>query len=80
MQRPYSGRSRKEIRDQILAKQVEIKKHQIPDYWSAEAVDFINRLIQRKPENRLGAKGIHQLKEHPWVRGLNWKKLANKEI
>jgi len=57
--RPYPGRSRKEIRDQILAKQVEIKKNQIPDYWSVEAADFINKLIQRKPENRLGSKGIH---------------------
>jgi serine/threonine protein kinase len=64
--RPYPGRSRKEIRDQILAKQVEIKKNAIPDYWSVEAADFINKLIQRKPENRLGNKGIQQIKDHPW--------------
>ena len=32
--RPYFGRNRKEIRDEILAKQVQIKKHEIPDDWS----------------------------------------------
>ena len=43
-QRPYLGRSRKEIRDQILAKQVQIKKHEIPEGWSLEAADFVNRV------------------------------------
>lgn len=43
-QRPYLGRSRKEIRDQILAKRVQIRKHEIPDGWSLEAADFINRV------------------------------------
>lgn len=43
-QRPYVGKSRKEIRDQILAKQVQIKKNEIPDGWSLEAADFINRV------------------------------------
>ena len=42
--RPYLGRSRKEIRDQILMKQVQVKKHEIPEGWSLEAADFINRV------------------------------------
>ncbi len=41
--RPYLGRSRKEIRDQILAKQVQIKIDDIPKGWSIEAADFVNR-------------------------------------
>lgn len=32
--RPYPGRSRKEIRDQILSKQTIIKKQDIPEGWS----------------------------------------------
>lgn len=52
--RPYHGRSRKEIRDDVLARQVQIKKHEIPDNWSIESADFVNRMIQRKPSNRLG--------------------------
>ncbi len=38
------GKSRKEIRDQILAKQVQIKKNEIPEGWSLEAADFVNRV------------------------------------
>lgn len=47
--RPYLGRSRQEIRNQILARRVQIKKNEIPEGWSLEAADFINRLIERKP-------------------------------
>jgi len=47
--RPYIGKSRKDIRDAIFAKQVKIKKSQIPDGWSIECADFINKLLQRKP-------------------------------
>ncbi|KAL4497825.1 hypothetical protein ABPG72_000580 [Tetrahymena utriculariae] len=78
--RPYLGRSRKEIRDQILAKQVQIKKHEIPDGWSIEAADFINRMIQRKPMNRLGINGPEEVKNHPWLRNFPWQKLQNKEL
>lgn len=42
--RPYVGKSRQEIRDQILAKQVQIKKTDVPEKWSLEAADFANRV------------------------------------
>jgi serine/threonine protein kinase len=42
--RPYTGKSRKEIKDKILAKQVQIRKNEIPEGWSIEAADFINRV------------------------------------
>lgn len=78
--RPYLGRSRKEIRDQILAKQVQIKIDDIPKGWSIEAADFINRLIQRKPAKRLGTNGPAEVKNHPWLKNYDWSKLSRKEI
>lgn len=45
--RPYRGRSRKEIRDQILSKQVRIAQEDIPNNWSVEAADFINKVIYK---------------------------------
>lgn len=42
--RPYVGKSRNEIKEKILAKQVQIKKADMPDGWSVEAADFINRV------------------------------------
>lgn len=42
--RPYLGKSRKEIKELILSKQVQIKKQDLPDGWTNEAADFINRV------------------------------------
>lgn len=77
--RPYLGRTRKDIREEILAKQVQIKMNEIPAGWSIEAADLTNRLIQRKPINRLGYNGPEEVKSHAWFNEVNWKKLNNKQ-
>ena len=43
--RPYQGKDRKEIRDHILSKQVQIKAEELPSGWSREAMLFINKCI-----------------------------------
>jgi hypothetical protein len=63
-----------------LAKQVQIKKSDIPEGWSLEAADFINRLIQRKPVNRLGLNGPNEVKDHLWIKNFPWDKLIHKEM
>lgn len=78
--RPYDGRSRREIRNQILAKQAYVRQEMIPKGWSVEAADFTNRLIQRKPYKRLGKQGIHELKNHNWFNGFDWEGLQNKTM
>ena len=56
--RPYRGKSRREIREHVLGKQVLVSRKEAQcSNWSIESVDFINRLIQRKPVNRLGSNG-----------------------
>lgn len=44
----------------------------MPADWSIEAADFINRLLQRKPLNRLGLNGPEDVKNHPWLRDFEW--------
>lgn len=78
--RPYTGKSRSEIKEKILARQVQIKKTDIPDDWSEAAADFINRLLQRKPKNRLGLKGASEAIEHPWFKNFEWNDLYNKKL
>lgn len=78
--RPYLGKNRQEIKEQILSKQVQIRKVDIPDGWSIEAADFINRMIQRKPINRLGVNGPDEVKNHPWLKNFPWTRLLNREI
>ncbi len=42
--RPYLAKSRKEIKEKMLAKQVQIKNNEIPQGWSTESADFINKV------------------------------------
>ena len=80
-ERPYIGRSRKEIKHLILRKQAKIEEEEIPNGWSYESVDFINKCLRRKHNKRLGYEnGVNELKEHPWFTNYNWEKLYNKNI
>ena len=54
--RPYLGKNRKEIKEKIITSQFIITKDKIPLGWSMDAADFINKLLQRKPANRLGLR------------------------
>ena len=78
--RPYHGRSRKEIKELMLTKQAKIVKENIVPGWSQESVDFINHLLMRKPDERLGRGGIKELIEHPWLKFYPWKQLENKSL
>ena len=79
--RPYLGRSRKEIRDLIVSRQVKINDDDIPDDWSLESADFINKLIERKESKRLGFKeGIKELMEHKWMKDIDWNAMKEKKI
>ena len=73
--RPYLGKNRKEIKERIMSQQVQVKKSMVPQGWSVESADFINRLLQRKPANRLGLRGPTEVKEHPWFKDYDWKNL-----
>lgn len=73
--RPYIGRDRKEIRDHIISKQARIVE--VPNGWTEEAADFVNKLIQRKANYRLGNKGFGEVKEHPWLKDFPWKDLGD---
>ena len=78
--RPYLGRSRKEIKELIIEKQAKIKKEELPKGWGILASEFINALLQRKPNKRLGYKNIEEIKEHPWMKDINWELMAKKEL
>ena len=53
---------------------------QIPPGWSVEAASFINALLQRKPDQRLGSNGAADVKNHPWLRNFNWEALYEKRL
>ena len=78
--RPYLGKSRKEIKEKVMAKQVIIHKSDIKEGWSLEAADCINRLLQRKPAKRLGVNGANDVKKHIWFKNYPWSDLYNKKL
>ncbi|OMJ78644.1 hypothetical protein SteCoe_21521 [Stentor coeruleus] len=78
--RPYLGKNRKEIRDQMLIRQVQLKRSDVPKDWSLESADFINKLLQRNPKERLGSNGPQEVKNHAWLADMEWRKLLEKSI
>lgn len=78
--RPFVGRNRKEIKDSIMSRQIQLKRSDVPPGWSMESVDFVNKLIQRKADQRLGFNGPSEVKNHQWLRDFQWKKLLEKSI
>ena len=78
--RPYLGRGRKEIKHLIISKQARINREELPDNWSENSRECINLLLQRKPRKRLGYKGVEEIKQHPWMKDINWDLLYQKKI
>ncbi|MCQ2821281.1 MAG: serine/threonine-protein kinase, partial [archaeon] len=78
--RPYLSANRTQYKQMIMAKQVSIKAANMKPGWSLNYADFINRLIQRKEEKRLGNKGDKEVKNHTWIKDFNWKDLYNKKL
>ena len=79
--RPYNGKNRKEIKEKMFSEKVNIKSDQIKNGLSIEAIDFINKLLERKQEKRLGSKnGVKELMAHPWLKYYPWEDLKEKSL
>ena len=49
----------------------------MPDGWSLEAADFINKCLCRKAKDRLGFNGNHEAKTHAWFEDFDWSGLMD---
>uniref|UniRef100_A0ABD2X925 Ribosomal protein S6 kinase n=1 Tax=Trichogramma kaykai TaxID=54128 RepID=A0ABD2X925_9HYME len=72
---PFHGANRKETMTQILK-----AKLGMPQKISPEAQALLRVLFKRNPVNRLGSKGIEEVKNHVFFATIDWQKLYNKEI
>jgi len=57
-----------------------VKTSDIPDNWSPQVVDLVNKLICRKEENRLGKQGSKSVKSHPWFEEIEWEEIINHRV
>ncbi|CAK80808.1 unnamed protein product (macronuclear) [Paramecium tetraurelia] len=47
----------------------------IPDSVPKVAADLIQKILVRKPSDRLGSQSMNDLKSHPFFKGIQWDKL-----
>ena len=78
--RPYPGVIRKDYKERIMNTVIQIKSEEMPNNWSDESRDFINKLLIRKEEQRLGSKGAQNVKDHPWFKDIIWEDLLNQKF
>ena len=83
--RPYHGHNKKELRKDIVTRQARINEENVPDGFVKsknffDCINFINGLLERKKEKRLGANGFKEIKEHPWLIDFKWDDLMEKNL
>ena len=78
--RPYIGKNKRELREKILSEQIHISKDDLPAGWSFDVVDFVIKLLQKCPANRLGLRSTKEVKEHSWFKGFPWEDVYHKKI
>ena len=77
-ERPYQGKNRKEIKEQMFTIEIKVDNEDLPDEWNDDNVlDFINKLLKRKKGKRLGCKGCSEIKDHPWFKDVQWDQIEN---
>jgi len=83
--RPYHGHSKKDLRKDIISRQARVKEEKLPEGFIKSkdfnnCVDFINSLLERKKDKRLGKNGFLEIKCHPWFADFNWDELYCKKM
>ena len=77
-ERPYQGKNRKEIKEQMFSIEIKLDNDDLPDDWVDEnIIDFINKLLVRKKKKRLGYKNGLEVKNHPYFNDILWSQLEN---
>ena len=52
----------------------------MPEFFSDELKDLLKQLLCKDPHKRIGVLDKNELKNHIWFKGLDWNKIAAKEI
>ncbi|KAL0429658.1 UNVERIFIED_CONTAM: putative serine/threonine protein kinase IREH1 [Sesamum radiatum] len=74
---PFNAEHPQKIFDNILNRKIPWPR--VPDEMSLEAHDLIDRLLTEDPNQRLGAGGASEVKQHPFFRDINWDTLARQK-
>ena len=78
-----SGKTPFHEKDQMaLFKAINRCKPQISPLIQLDARDLLQRILVRKPSNRLGclAGGNEDIKNHKWLKGMDFHQLVEKKV
>lgn len=75
--RPFRGASNEELKTAITGA---VLSSAWPDDLRSDARDAIAKLLDKTPANRLGARGIEDVRRHPWFAQLDWASLERKQL
>jgi serine/threonine protein kinase len=51
-----------------------------PESFNPITRGFVEGLLHRNPDERLGANGVEEVKNHPWLRGIDWNAVREKTL
>ncbi|KAL4557345.1 hypothetical protein LXL04_035520 [Taraxacum kok-saghyz] len=74
---PFNAGHPQTIFDNILNRN--IPWPMVPDEMSPDAQDLIDQLLTEDPNQRLGARGATEVKQHQFFRDINWDTLARQK-
>ncbi|KAK9010029.1 hypothetical protein V6N11_036547 [Hibiscus sabdariffa] len=74
---PFNAEHPPTIFDNILNRKIPWPS--LPDEMSLEAQDLIDRLLTEDPNQRLGARGASEVKQHVFFKDINWDTLARQK-
>ena len=85
LERPFKGKTKQELAENILDNEINLTKDQLPNNFinspnADNLVDFINKLLKRKKEKRLGHKDINEIINHQWLKDINSDNLESKML
>lgn len=76
--RPYNGKTRKELKEQMLAQEVKLTVEMLPKKWKdTNIIEFVNGLLKRKANERLGSNGIEEVMSHEWLYDVDWEEIES---
>ncbi|GMI96373.1 ncomplete Root Hair Elongation 1 [Hibiscus trionum] len=74
---PFNAEHPQTIFDNILNRKIPWPS--VPDEMSLEAQDLIDQLLTEDPNQRLGARGASEVKQHVFFKDINWDTLARQK-
>ncbi len=73
---PYYDENTNEMYRKILSEPLHFPG---PDIVPPAAKDLLTRLLDRRPEQRLGANGASEIKAHQFFHSIDWRKLLQRK-